>query len=567
MAKQEPEGRIVAVPVRFGHWLARFPRAVPVAIFCLIAAVTIVSVVAIERLAAERRQAELEQAALAIQSTIERRTSANAMHLRAGAAIFSTLREVTHQSFHHFVSELRLKPGLLGVEGIGWAAQVMPDEAAGYVTHIRAEGPLFRNFHIWPEMADRQPYAVPVTYLYPHSARNDRAVGYDMYSEPVRRSAMIEAGRSGLPATSGRLVLIQEGGRERPGLITFMPVFREIQGRRSLFGYIYSPFTAETFLQSALRGGLLKPGMTVRLFHRKLSPENELVVVHGEGAAGGGIIRNLPIDGQPWILQVEMVDTEALSTLSLVTLLFGMVVATLLMLLARLLTQQVMEDRAALDFLTEQNSIRNSLTRELNHRVKNTLANVLSIIALTRRRATDLDSFVDSLNGRIRALSATHDLLTQSNWASTPIQAVIETELAPYAQGTGHVLELDGPVVELAPNDALSLGLAIHELATNASKYGALSQPGGCVRVSWVQRPVALAEVCWSETGGPPVSSSRVRGFGTELIEKIVAHELGAPVDLRFEPDGVRCTLLVPVRGRRSEFAMRAARKETGGGS
>ncbi|MFV4641069.1 HWE histidine kinase domain-containing protein, partial [Mycobacterium tuberculosis] len=96
--------------------------------------------------------------------------------------------------------------------------------------------------------------------------------------------------------------------------------------------------------------------------------------------------------------------------------------------------------------------------------------------ALTRRRSADIDSFVAGLVGRIRALSATHDLLTQSDWGTTPIRAVIAAELAPYVQEgleqSDRAIDIRGPHVELAPNDALSLGLAIHELATNASKYG-----------------------------------------------------------------------------------------------
>ena len=226
-----------------------------------------------------------------------------------------------------------------------------------------------------------------------------------------------------------------------------------------------------------------------------------------------------------------------------------------------MLTQQAHEDQAALDFYAEQNSIRNSLTRELNHRVKNTLANVLSIVALTRRRASSLEDFASGLDGRIRALSATHDLLTQSEWGTTPLLAVLEAELAPYASAAEATLDLTGPDVELAPNDALSFGLAMHELATNAAKYGALSVEGGTLKVSWTRLSEDLVEVVWQEGGGPPVPTNRKRGFGTELIEKIVAHELKHPVDLRFESKGVRCVLRVPIR-RPTEFRMRARRSQ-----
>jgi len=229
----------------------------------------------------------------------------------------------------------------------------------------------------------------------------------------------------------------------------------------------------------------------------------------------------------------------------------------LLMLLARLLTQQAYEDQKRLAFFEEQHSIRNSLSRELNHRVKNTLANVLSILSLTRRRTDDLDEFADSLEGRIRALSATHDLLTGTDWGTTPIRAVVEAELQHCRTTSEQSLIIEGPPVELAPNDALSFGLAVHELATNAAKYGALSVPGGEIMVTWAMIEDGLAEVTWRERGGPPVARPQRRGFGTELIEKIVAHELRCPVNLDFAPEGVTCVMRVPVR-RRGDFRIRA---------
>jgi two-component sensor histidine kinase len=274
------------------------------------------------------------------------------------------------------------------------------------------------------------------------------------------------------------------------------------------------------------------------------------------------VIERVAIGAEPWTLEVASLDGGELSGLSMITIIFGLLVAGLLMLLVRMLTQQAIEDEASLRWFEEQASIRNSLTRELNHRVKNTLANVLSIIALTRRRAGNLQEFADGLDGRIRALSATHDLLTQSDWGTTPIRSVIEAELLPYVQAGDHQVDLQGPLIELAPNDALSLGLATHELATNAAKYGALSKPGGRVAVHWKLVSEALVRLEWQESGGPPVAPQRGRGFGTDLIERIVAHELKHEVQLEFRPEGVRCVLTIPVR-QPSQFAMRAIRRES----
>ena len=295
--------------------------------------------------------------------------------------------------------------------------------------------------------------------------------------------------------------------------------------------------------------------MGVKLYDGPADPDNLLAVHLPQVSSGDVVFQQIRIANRPLLIEIESARSGALSPLSMATLLFGLAVASLLMLLARLLTRQAIEDEASLAFFEEQNSIRNSLTRELNHRVKNTLASILSIIALTRRRTDDLDEFADGLEGRVRALSATHDLLTNSEWGITPMRAVIETELAPYSGGGTEIL-LDGEDIDLAPNDALSLGLAIHELATNAAKYGALSQTGGVVSIKWEREADKYVEVFWQERGGPPVSQNRKPGFGTQLIEKIVAHELRHPVKMDFDPAGVSCTLRVPVR-KRGAFQIR----------
>lgn len=543
------------------RWYERFPRAVPVGIFTLTMTVTLLSVFGIEHAETERERAQLTQTAQVIAGGLERRANANAAFLRSGAALFATQQMVNAPLFQTFITQLRLDQNTGGADGIGWAMRVDRDRIPTFEKRMQNYG--LRNFKIQPLPPDDQAYAIPVTYLQPETERNRAALGFNMFSESTRREAMLEAERRGMPIASGKVVLVQEGPNgHAPGFLIYMPVYSlpEQGRRRTLKGFVYSPFNAPAFLQSVVD---TDPERTIgiEIYDREIAPDNLLASIAPAKASGNYAVREMNLASRKWVLRVEAPASPALSLLSLVTLLFGLLVATLLLVLTRLVTQQAAEDRIALAWFEQQSSIRNSLTRELNHRVKNTLANVLSIIALTRRRASNLDSFVDSLDGRIRALSATHDLLTQSEWGTTPVRAVIWAEMAPYAQDSESHLEMDGPDVELAPNDALSLGLAIHELATNAAKYGALSTLEGKVKVRWQLISPDLARIEWTETGGPPVDNSaeRKRGFGTDLIEKIVAHELRNPVDLRFDPGGVRCSLIIPVR-RPGDFAMRAGR-------
>lgn len=526
--------------------LVEHQRAAPVVIFLLILAITVIGVVSIEREERAGQKAEMSRIALATAAALERRASVNASYLRAGAALFALQPRVDGALFRRFVSELRLDTDYRGAEGIGWAPVI---DVSGAGRGGAGSGDYELPANLRPSLAE-QPRAevIPVMYLQPDTVRNRRALGFDMYSNPVRRAAMDEAERTVRPTASGKVVLQQEGPDGAPGFLIYMPVFDATAEVRRLRGFIYSPYNAGDFLASAAELVDLQ-GMRLALYDGEPSEATLLAVIAGaEEGAGRPVVQDLRIANRPMKLQVRSLRNGSLSTTSMLVLLFGLAVASLLMLVSRLLTKQMVEDQRALAWFAEQNSIRNSLTRELNHRVKNTLANVLSIVTLTRRRATSLDEFAEGIDGRIRALSATHDLLTQSDWGTTPIGAVVAAELAPYTRAHGDALEMSGPPVELAPNDALSLGLALHELATNASKFGALSVPDGHVSIRWSLIDENLAQIEWVERGGPEVSATRPRGFGTDLIQKIVAHELRNPVDLVFEPEGVRCTLKVPVR-------------------
>ncbi|WP_374408132.1 CHASE domain-containing protein [Pelagerythrobacter sp.] len=539
-----------------------FPRAAPVGIFLLVMAVTALSVFAIERGERESEAVMLNDRARAVASALERRGNASSAYLRAGAAMFAAVDRVDEALFDRFVSELQLDFDYRGAEGIGWAQSLRPYELGQFrAGATREEGEEADELIlIRPTPTSVSSRVVPITFLRPVTERTRRMLGYDLYSEPVRRAAMDQAESDGRPTASGKLVLQEPGSNGAPGFVIFMPVFRDIGLDRRLRGFVYSPFNAEDFLVSALE--LADAGERgVRLYDEEASPDRLLAHVEPSSGSGKVVQERILIANRPMVLEVESAGSYSLSPLSMVTLLFGLLVATLLLVVARLVTQQTREDHLKLEWLEEQDSIRNSLTRELNHRVKNTLANVLSIVALTRRRSETLDEFADGLDGRIRAISATHDLLTQSQWGTTPIRAVVEAELAPHARHGEDHFAIAGPDVELAPNDALTLGLAIHELATNAVKYGALSTPEGHVSVRWALED-NIVRMEWVEAGGPVLAGKpKGRGFGLDLIEKIVAHELNQEVELDFPPEGVRCTLRIPVR-RPSQFAMRAARRE-----
>ncbi|MEO6091615.1 MAG: CHASE domain-containing protein [Novosphingobium sp.] len=526
-------------------WFHRYPRGWPLMLFFITSMFTAVSVMAIERADRQRREIELDRNLTEIASGLQRRAAENIALLRAGAVLFGSRDKVTPPEFEEFAAGLYGRGEFHGAIGMGWAPLLQIAQVPAFEQTIRAGQPAYR---VHPALDRSRKISTPVVYVTPLNAITRPAVGYDMYSEPARRAAMDEALRREQPIATGPLQLVRnEQGSIHLGFLIYMPVFRFENGRRIAAGFVYSPFRADEFLDAA--AALFRSReVEIAIYDLRREPERLLAWRHLPGENGASLDRSITVAGRNWILHVRAKRSGALTTLSIVTLSFGVVTGLLIMFTAWLITRRAAQDRQVFEWLTGQAAIRTSLTRELNHRVKNTLANVLSIVSLTRRRASDLDEFADGLTARLRALSATHDLLSQSDWTEAAIGDIVRSEVAPYmADGECHI-DMSGPAINLAPSDALSLGLAIHELATNAAKYGALCTANGRVVISWMLSSPGIAEVHWQEQGGPAVAMPAKRGFGRDLIEKIVAHELQSKVELRFLPEGVECRLHVPVR-------------------
>jgi light-regulated signal transduction histidine kinase (bacteriophytochrome) len=184
------------------------------------------------------------------------------------------------------------------------------------------------------------------------------------------------------------------------------------------------------------------------------------------------------------------------------------------------------------------------LMSELDHRVKNTLGVIQSLLVQTSRSATSLTDFVSGLERRIRAMAQSHSLLTQSHWTGVEIHTLLHEEMDQYGQGSTAVT-LAGPDLVLTPKASLALSLAVHELATNAAKYGALAAPQGRVSLTWSRSADGGIALHWVETGGAAVSPPQRRGFGSKLIEEALAMETGGRAVLSFPPEGVRCDIVL----------------------
>ncbi|MGZ5894712.1 MAG: HWE histidine kinase domain-containing protein [Xanthobacteraceae bacterium] len=192
------------------------------------------------------------------------------------------------------------------------------------------------------------------------------------------------------------------------------------------------------------------------------------------------------------------------------------------------------------------------LIDELNHRVKNTLSTVQSIVWQAMRTGTDPKVIQEAVESRLFALSRSHDLLTRENWESAGLFDIIHDALEPFgvAGGRAERIVIKGENIRFSPKAALALGIVFNELATNAMKYGALSNEAGSILIEWTKEPTpdgGRVLLHWREKDGPPVTAPSRKGFGSRVIERGLTHELEGTAYLDYQPDGVVCTMTLPI--------------------
>lgn len=191
------------------------------------------------------------------------------------------------------------------------------------------------------------------------------------------------------------------------------------------------------------------------------------------------------------------------------------------------------------------------LMREVTHRSKNLLSVIQAIMRQTAAHSLSIEDFQKRFADRLYSLAGSHDLLVQENWNGAALRELIRSQLGHYSDLVGSQISLSGPTMKLRPDAAQHIGMALHELATNAAKYGALSVPDGRVTISWTlpawDDPAQICSLRWVETDGPPVVPPTRRGFGRVVIERTVARALDGEVEMDYPPEGARWTLSFPI--------------------
>ena len=188
------------------------------------------------------------------------------------------------------------------------------------------------------------------------------------------------------------------------------------------------------------------------------------------------------------------------------------------------------------------------LAREVDHRARNALAVVQSIVRLTKARSQE--AYAKAVEGRIQALAQAHTLLSESRWQGTDVERLLTEELAPYRSADNPRVQIEGPMVFLSPEKSQNFALVLHELATNSVKHGALSAAEGALIVRWSVNGDTLM-LSWEESGGPPVRPPRSQGFGTKIMNASIKRQIGGNVAWDWRPSGLHCTLHIPLTGDR----------------
>ncbi len=490
-------------------------------------------------------------------SELEKSIRANVEVLRGGAALLNTRPSTTRSEFRDYLQSIGVEKRFPGLQGVGFSIMVDPSELAGLEEDMRREG--FPDFQVKP-VGEREIYSA-IVFLEPFDWRNKRAFGFDMFQEPVRRAAMERARVTGEPAASGPVELVQETDTDvQAGFLLYLPIYKTqatpdtIEERSSAIrGFVYSPFRIgnlviallerdKTKLRRFAQISITTPdrnGTKQRIFSSAANAPDNLV-----HSATFRASQEVDIHGAIW--DIKLVSTPEFennidTTLSWLTLAGGLLLSVMM---AALLASSAKRHSE-----TKQSNERMSLlTRELTHRVKNLLAVVQSISSRSLVDGRPLEEAREIFSRRLHALARAHTHLVDSSWRGVKIHELVEEEL----QAFGGQVSFGGPHISLNAGSAQTFVLIIHELATNASKYGALSVSSGHVDITWrteMDDVAAMLVFSWKETGGPEVAEPTRRGFGQSLLRQSLSHGAPRSPQVEFNPEGLRYFFEVPLSG------------------
>lgn len=493
---------------------------------------------------------------------IESRVDLHLSLLRATQALFDARDgDVSRIEFKSFFDALDVDGNFAGLRGIGFLKLVKTgDEMAVERTILRDQGV---SHAIYPQTT--QPWRTPIVLFEPLAADERKSIGYDMFTEPVRREAIEKAMVDDEQHATGRILLGEMTGSKQAatGFLVFVRLNVDTApegidaARRHVAGFLYAAFKAQDLFQVAMSKAPLLP-VNVSIYDGAAGDDGNLLFQsETPPVASWGdrllISRKITVAGRPWTIQFR--PTSAFSSPSSRAIpvmlgLFGLLLAGAIALVARY-QERAFDAVSALHETTEKSLLEKDLMlQEMKHRIKNSIARVLAIARQTAARATDVGEFSASFSARLQAMSASQDMLTRSRWQKADLGDLLRIELG---QVFGKDLPeglLKGPQVLLDETTTQALGLTFHELATNALKYGEVGSLIDGLKIDWrVEGPPRnrMLALNWRETGQVQLEAPTEIGFGTKLIDLNITRELGGQITRDFRPDGLKVGIRVPL--------------------
>jgi len=447
-----------------------------------------------------------------------------------------------------YLAALQPRARTPGMQGIGIAVAMRRATPAAAEDRLRAN--YGQTIEVWP--ATDQPIGFPIVLIEPDDPLNHAALGYDMYSEPVRRAAMRRAWQTGRPAASGIVELMQErkARSKQAGFLIYVPVyakptrsaaFATARGTRPIEAFVYAPFRIDDLMTAVLGPQL---GQAARI---------ELLA--GEGPAAKRVFRRGRIGWDAHEERIRVADRQWVMRISygrfidrigrpLAILLFGAALSLLATQLHRIQQRRL----AAFQALTEERErhaeARELMIGEMAHRMKNAFARIGALARITVRESDDLDDFQRRFDGRMRALSDAKQMLVTGTVDTADLGRIVRRELEIAGWPEARIASVSGPDVRLEDEGAQAIALAVHELVTNSVKYGALAGKGE-LTIGW-RRDGSEVALDWTESGLSETPQFDGESFGTRFIRALIERQLGGSWDRRAGDHGLSITIRWP---------------------
>ncbi|OHV59402.1 histidine kinase [Mesorhizobium sp. LCM 4577] len=494
-------------------------------------------------------------------SRIESRIDLHLSLLRSTQALFDARNgDITRGEFKAFFTALDIDDNFAGLRGIGFLRLAKAGDEAAVERDILHD--LGSAHPIYP--ATTEQWRTPIVLFEPLDTSNQSIIGFDMFTEPVRRAAIEKAMADDQQHASGVVQLGEGAGVAQTftGFLVFVRLNVETApevinaSRSSTAGFLYAAFRAQDLFQVALSHSPLLP-VNVEVYDGKPEAGNLLFRSEAPPAEriGAKLLarRDIVVAGRPWTVlfrPTSAFEPPSSRAIPVMLGLFGLLLAGAIALVARY-QERTYEAKSALHEATEKSLLEKDLIlQEMKHRIKNSITRVLAIARQTASQATDVKEFSASFSARLQAMAASQDMLTRSRWQKADLGDLLRIELG---QVFGKDLPegvLSGPEVLLDETTTQALGLTFHELATNALKYGEAGNSVGALKVDWSiegrgrERTLLLN---WRETGQKNLEAPAKTGFGTKLIDVNVTRELHGTIARDYRDDGLKVEIRIPL--------------------